>query len=79
MTHDFENPEAVSASSDSAENFKYEREDWTLFRTLDGLTQKAGVSRDELARLAMKELVDNALDAGTADVGRLSIERGYLR
>lgn len=40
------------------------RDDWTLFRNLATLGQKAGVGRDRLAQLALKELADNALDAG---------------
>jgi hypothetical protein len=60
-------------------NLKFEREDWTLFRTLDGLTQKAGVSRDLLSRLVLKELADNGLDAGAAvEVGGLPKGRGYF-
>lgn len=41
----------------------FEREDWTLFRTLDGLGQKAGVPTSQLAAVVAKELADNALDA----------------
>jgi hypothetical protein len=48
MTGDFQNPNSISASSPTAQNLKFEREDWVLFRTIDGLTQKAGVSRDKL-------------------------------
>jgi hypothetical protein len=69
----FQNSTAASASSDSLQNLKLSvHEDWTRFRTVDGLTQKAGVSRDKLSRLVMKELTDNALDAGAiARVGAL--------
>src|SRR5262245_43791860 len=41
----------------------FEREDWTAFRSLDGLCRKAGVAQDELAQVGVKGLVDNALDA----------------
>jgi hypothetical protein len=44
----------------------FERPDWTLFRTVDGLQQKAGVPTQYLRRLVLKELADNALDAGGA-------------
>jgi hypothetical protein len=44
---------------------KFEREDWTLFRTVEGLQQKAGVQAKLLRRLVLKELGDNALDTGT--------------
>src|SRR5262249_19345184 len=43
-----------------------DREDWTLFRSLQTLGQKAGVPVPKLARLVVKELIDNALDAGGA-------------
>lgn len=42
----------------------FQREDWTLFRTLGTLGQKAGVPVRHLAALVVKELADNALDAG---------------
>jgi hypothetical protein len=49
----------------------FEREDWTLFRTVEGLQQKAGVPASRLRRLVLKELGDNALDTGaTVRVGR---------
>jgi hypothetical protein len=41
----------------------FEREDWTAFRTLDGLCRKAGAAQEDLTRVVVKELVDNALDA----------------
>jgi hypothetical protein len=41
-----------------------EREDWALFRSVEGLQQKAGVPEGRLRRLVMKEVADNALDAG---------------
>lgn len=40
------------------------REDWLLFANVNTLTQKAGVSKDQLVKLVAKELTDNALDAG---------------
>lgn len=51
-------------SSDVAQNLKFERADWTSFRTIEGLQQKAGVAADKLRRLVLKELADNALDTG---------------
>lgn len=53
-----------SKSADFQNGFR--REDWTLFRSLNTLGQKAGVPVHSLARLAMKEVVDNALDASGA-------------
>lgn len=43
---------------------KFERADWTSFRTVEGLQQKAGVAQSRLRRLVLKELADNALDTG---------------
>lgn len=57
-----------------------ERDDWRLFASLKDLPQKAGVSADLLRRMVLKELTDNALDAGGAatisepEYGRYVIE-----
>lgn len=49
------------------------REDWTLFRSLGTLGQKAGVAVHKLPQLVAKELADNALDAaGAVETGMLS-------
>jgi hypothetical protein len=40
------------------------RPDTVLFTSLDGLTKQTGERADHLRRLFLKELVDNALDAG---------------
>lgn len=45
----------------------YETEDWRLFTDLATLPQKAGCHPEDLRMVVLKELVDNALDAG-ADV-----------
>ncbi|MGA2496915.1 MAG: hypothetical protein ABSH20_04195 [Tepidisphaeraceae bacterium] len=51
--------------------FQFTRPDWSLFRSIPTLAQKAGVSADRLPRLVLKELVDNALDAaGTCEIIR---------
>jgi hypothetical protein len=50
------------ASSNEPQNLKFEREDWSLFRTIDGLQQRAGVPKALLPRLVLKEVADNALD-----------------
>lgn len=41
----------------------FQKEDWTLFRSIPGLCQRAGVPDHRLRGLVVKELVDNALDA----------------
>jgi hypothetical protein len=59
---------------------KFEREDWSLFRTVDGLQQKAGVTKADIPKLVMKELVDNGLDEGegvTVTFGRTP-QGGYF-
>jgi hypothetical protein len=48
-----------------------ERQDWALFRSIEGLCQKAGVPPDLLRRLVLKEIADNGLDTGAA----VSVER----
>lgn len=40
------------------------REDWVLFTNLNTLGQKAGVPVERIRQLVVKELTDNALDAG---------------
>jgi C4-dicarboxylate-specific signal transduction histidine kinase len=73
----FQNPRGVSASSTGAQNLKFERQDWTAFRTVEGLQQKAAVSANLLRRLILKELADNALDTETR-VAAGEIESGYF-
>jgi hypothetical protein len=41
-----------------------ERPDWALFRSVEGLQQKAGTLATKLRRLVLKELADNGLDNG---------------
>ena len=69
----FQKSTAELASSPASQNLKFEREDWALFRTVEGLEQKAGVPKNKLTRLVMKELADNALDeGGQVSVGPLT-------
>jgi hypothetical protein len=60
----FQISNGLSASQPATENLKFERADWTSFRTIEGLQQKAGVVQSKLRRLVLKELADNALDTG---------------
>src|SRR5689334_1002341 len=47
-----------------AREIEFTRADWALFLHPDRLPQKAGCPRDRLRAMILKELVDNALDAG---------------
>lgn len=49
----------------------FEREEWTLFRNLTTIGQKAGVPLSRLASVVIKELTDNGLDTGA----NVTIER----
>src|SRR5918998_644903 len=46
------------------QSLSFETEDWQLFTDWATLPQKAGCQPDDLRRVVLKELVDNALDAG---------------
>jgi C4-dicarboxylate-specific signal transduction histidine kinase len=61
---DFEESPADLASLPASQNLKFERADWTSFRTVEGLQQKAGVAKNRLRQLVLKELTDNSLDTG---------------
>jgi hypothetical protein len=57
----------------------FEREDWTLFRNLETLGQKAGVAKDDVPKLVAKELADNACDAaGSCKLGLLPAGGMYV-
>jgi hypothetical protein len=65
-------------NSSSPAALRFEREDWTSFLTIEGLQQKAGVSKDKLTRLVLKELADNGLDTNAyVRIGELP-NGGYL-
>jgi hypothetical protein len=72
---DFEIPSDVLTGLNAPPNLKFEREDFSLFRTVEGLEQKAGVPKGKLARLVLKELADNGLDEG-ADIEIGELPRG---
>src|SRR5215831_3719200 len=75
----FQNSTADLARSGAPQNLKFERTDWMLFRTVEGLEQKAGVPKQKLRRLVVKELTDNGLDeGGKARVGELPNGGGYF-
>jgi hypothetical protein len=55
------------------------REDWSLFRSLGTLGQRAGVVQSDIAALVVKELVDNGLDAaGQCRYERLDDHNGFF-
>jgi hypothetical protein len=71
--------DAALASSPAPENLKFERADWTAFRTVESLQQKAGVALSRLTRLVLKELADNGLDNNAeVSVGTLPNGGGYF-
>jgi hypothetical protein len=75
---DFQISNGRTSSQPPAENLKFERADWTSFRTVEGLQQKAGVARSKLRRLVLKELTDNGLDtAAGVRIGQLT-SGGYF-
>jgi hypothetical protein len=73
---DFQKSDAVLASQKVP---TFERPDWSLFRTIEGLQQRAGVPKSQLPRLVLKELADNGLDNGAeVTVQALPKNRGYV-
>ena len=54
--------------SQSSAPILYERADWKLFLDPQSLPQKAGCEPDEIGRVLVKELCDNALDSGADKV-----------
>jgi len=65
-------PLLKAGNDGSTSGMVFEHADWTLFRNLETLGQKAGVAKRDLPKLVCKELVDNACDAaGTCKVGLL--------
>jgi hypothetical protein len=79
MTADFQKSPPALTSSPPSENLKFEREDWCVFRTVEGLQQKAGVAKHNLFRLVLKELTDNGLDENTkVRIGSLPGDSGYF-
>src|SRR4051812_29831839 len=76
---EFQNSDTGSATQPATQNLKFERADWTTFRTVEGLQQKAGVPASKLRRLVLKELTDNALDTGAkVRIGHLAGGDGYF-
>ncbi|HWW33811.1 MAG TPA: hypothetical protein VNZ23_01105, partial [Xanthobacteraceae bacterium] len=68
----------LAATSEAPDLKMFERADWTLFRTIEGLQQKAGVPARRLQRLVLKELGDNALDVGNIRYGLVAGRDSYF-
>jgi hypothetical protein len=51
-----------AAATASAPPMLYERADWSLFTRPESLPQKAGCAPEQIGRITLKEVVDNALD-----------------
>jgi hypothetical protein len=49
-TSDFQKTEPSAACLPEDRSLKFERADWTLFRTVEGLQQKAGVPKEQLRK-----------------------------
>lgn len=63
----------------SGAEFQFERPEWVLFRSVETLSQKAGVPKFRLRRLVLKELTDNALDTGArVRVGQIDQDTYYV-
>jgi len=77
MTADLQKSEPALASQQAAQILKFQRPDWALFRTVEGLQQRAGVPKSKLRRLVLKELADNGLDSG-ANVRVGKVDGGYF-
>src|SRR5215472_14918805 len=73
----FQKSEPALASQQAPQILKFQRPDWALFRTVEGLQQRAGVSKSKLRRLVLKELADNGLDSG-ANVRVGKVDGGYF-
>ena len=57
---------------------EFESQDWEHFRTINGLSRKAGVPREKIGALIAKELMDNALDeSNSCEVGLLDDNAGF--
>ena len=75
--HSSQQADDTAKNGDSSNGPLFQREDWTLFRNLSTLGQKAGVHQEAIPRLILKELADNALDeTGTCRFGET--EDGWL-
>jgi hypothetical protein len=55
----------------------FETQDWQLFLRPETLPQKAGCEPDQIGRVVLKEIVDNALDPGGTGVTLDKIPGGY--
>jgi len=73
----FQKSEPALASQQAPQILKFQRPDWALFRTVEGLQQRAGVPKSKLRRLVLKELADNGLDSG-ANVRVGKVDGGYF-
>jgi hypothetical protein len=68
-------PEPLQADSAPEEAVLRDRADWTMFRNLESLGQRAGVPRRRLPQAVAKEVADNALD----HLERLRLGPGHCR
>jgi hypothetical protein len=72
---------AIFPDHGSTDPVLFTRDDWMLFRDVSQLPIQAGVRKEWLPRVAVKELMDNALDARAdgAEYGMLPADRDEFR
>ena len=69
--------ERQRAAADARAPLLFERADWQLFLRPETLPQKAGCEPEQINRIVLKEIVDNALDTGSDDVTIDEIPGGW--
>lgn len=64
----------------SKDSYFFETEEWTLFRSLERLKLTVGIPENDFVKMAVKELVDNALDSGNkCEVGMSGADGFYVQ
>jgi hypothetical protein len=64
-------------AKETAPPILFERADWRLFLDQQTLPQKAGCEPDQIGRVILKELVDNALDCGADKVSIITGDKQH--
>ena len=69
--------ERQRAAANTRAPLLFERADWQLFLRPETLPQKAGCEPEQINRIVLKEIVDNALDTGSDEVTIEQIPGGW--